>query len=573
MDTKAELDVFGIYSVQTANYEIREEVHDGKEYIVVPIVMMVEGVHHGNRGPVLHQAQELSKFVETWNGRPITVGHPEVEGHAVSANASPEVHDQVTVGHVFNANYNNGLRAEAWLDVQRLAAVSPLALTYIYEGQPIDVSVGVFNDTAYIEGEWRGETYESIASNYRPDHLALLPGERGACSWDDGCGIRLNKEGGEMDVHATVTGMETKRSELGMSVAEFYAVPRDPPSDSKLPIFDAAHVRNAMARFSQTQGLSSQERATAKRKIIAKAHKFDIDTSGFEGATNNSADVDESKQEWVKKIIQNYVDLGYRELLQSLQSKLDAMDVPGERTHYIQEVYDDYLIYSVRTRNGGETLFKRGYTINAGGIADFGEDTPVEVRRKIEYVTMKMVRTNFNNNKKEDVMANDNLCCEAKIDALIANPLTNFSAEDKEWMSKLSESQVEKLAPKESKPKENIQVNQVDEKEVIKTYQSTLKELDDFLPIMPSHVKATVEAGVKLYKEKRKTLMQGILDNSEFTEEELEVMSDDMIEKINKSINVADYSGQGAGGTSRGGDAPVDKLLPPGVGVKKEKEG
>ena len=79
-----------------------------------------------------------------------------------------------------------------------------------------------------------------------------------------------------------VTAMEEERHRRGMTVAEFYAVPRNPPSNSKLPIFDATHVRNAMARFNQTQGLSAEERATAKRKIIAAAHKFNIDATEFE---------------------------------------------------------------------------------------------------------------------------------------------------------------------------------------------------------------------------------------------------------------------------------------------------
>lgn len=87
----------------------------------------------------------------------------------------------------------------------------------------------------------------------------------------------INKENREQ-----VTAMEAKRKELGMSVDEFYAIPADPPSESKLPIFDAAHVRNAMARFNQLKGVSAEEKATAKKKIIAAAKKFDIDTSNFE---------------------------------------------------------------------------------------------------------------------------------------------------------------------------------------------------------------------------------------------------------------------------------------------------
>jgi len=79
-----------------------------------------------------------------------------------------------------------------------------------------------------------------------------------------------------------ITAFEEKRKAMGMSPSEFYAIPREPPSESKLPIFDEAHVRNAMARFNQIKGVSPAEKASAKRKIMAKAKKFGIDVQAFE---------------------------------------------------------------------------------------------------------------------------------------------------------------------------------------------------------------------------------------------------------------------------------------------------
>lgn len=91
---------------------------------------------------------------------------------------------------------------------------------------------------------------------------------------------RKSKEKQEM---ARITAMEAKRKALKMSPSQFYAAPRDPPSTSALPIFDKAHVRNAMARWNQTHFRSAEEKAKAKRKIIARAKKFGINTRGFEG--------------------------------------------------------------------------------------------------------------------------------------------------------------------------------------------------------------------------------------------------------------------------------------------------
>lgn len=182
-----------VQSVEIADYEIRTEMHLGKEHLVVPVVMMVEGVHSGSRGPLFHSAQELGSVVAAWNGIPITIQHPQESGIFVSANSPGQIDN--SVGRVYNAHMDGDkLKAEAWLDVQKLAAVSPIAMDYIEEKRPLDVSVGVFTTEEETEGEWNGEHYTAIARNHRPDHLALLPGVEGACNWTDGCGIRVNSK-------------------------------------------------------------------------------------------------------------------------------------------------------------------------------------------------------------------------------------------------------------------------------------------------------------------------------------------------------------------------------------------
>lgn len=53
------------------------------------------------------------------------------------------------------------------------------------------------------------------------------------------------------------------------------------PRLRKLPLNDAGHVRNAMARFNQTQGWTGNEKAAAKAKIIRYAKKYGIDVGDF----------------------------------------------------------------------------------------------------------------------------------------------------------------------------------------------------------------------------------------------------------------------------------------------------
>ena len=49
------------------------------------------------------------------------------------------------------------------------------------------------------------------------------------------------------------------------------------PKERKEPIHDASHVRNAIARFNQVEGVSDDERDAAWRRIKAAAKKHGVD--------------------------------------------------------------------------------------------------------------------------------------------------------------------------------------------------------------------------------------------------------------------------------------------------------
>jgi hypothetical protein len=60
--------------------------------------------------------------------------------------------------------------------------------------------------------------------------------------------------------------------ELGSSQFAF-------PRERKEPLTDARHVRNAIARFNQVEGVSRSERDAAWRRITAAAKKYGIEIS------------------------------------------------------------------------------------------------------------------------------------------------------------------------------------------------------------------------------------------------------------------------------------------------------
>jgi hypothetical protein len=51
------------------------------------------------------------------------------------------------------------------------------------------------------------------------------------------------------------------------------------PKERKEPLNNASHVRNAIARFNQVEGVSDEERDAAWRRIKKAADKFGVEVS------------------------------------------------------------------------------------------------------------------------------------------------------------------------------------------------------------------------------------------------------------------------------------------------------
>jgi hypothetical protein len=51
------------------------------------------------------------------------------------------------------------------------------------------------------------------------------------------------------------------------------------PKERKEPLTDAAHIRNAIARFNQVEGVSDAERDRAWKRIKAAAQAYDVEVA------------------------------------------------------------------------------------------------------------------------------------------------------------------------------------------------------------------------------------------------------------------------------------------------------
>ena len=180
--------------------QIRNETLNGKEYSVVPVVALLEGVWHGasSEYPELALASEFGSVPEGWNGRPVTLGHPKRAGSFVSA-GSPDVYEKDTIGILFNTKVEDKkLKTEAWIDKAKVAELGEEVQTQVdrlTSGELVEVSTGLFTNMEDTEGVYNGDEFSGIWRNVIPDHLAILPeGVIGACSVADGAGApRLNQ--------------------------------------------------------------------------------------------------------------------------------------------------------------------------------------------------------------------------------------------------------------------------------------------------------------------------------------------------------------------------------------------
>ena len=444
-------------AVAGAQYSITMEA----DTIAVPVVMMVEGVHSGSDGAVLHTKEGLTASVAGWDNMPVVIQHPQSpDGTYISANSE----GVVSVGSITQPKMvGDKLKAILVLNKQSLLAQSPQAMEAILNQHPIDVSIGAYTADKQETGEWGGETYQKITEAYTPDHLAILPGAEGACNWADGCGIRVNQS------------QLNKEGEAKMNVKE-------------------------------------------QIKDLLKVHGV--------AASVLSVNVAQGFQE--------RIELAYR--------AVDALD--SDSYHfYLEEMYEDHIIYRRRSRNNNQPTearwYKQMYKLEEAGTLIL-EGEPERVIKETTYTPYQGVIINKKEENKE---------MNAKVQSLIENPLTAFTKCDVQWLELQTNEVLDKLVPIAP---ETVELND----ESVRGYMAKYSKTEEVVGFLPESLQAIVTNAVKAEAAKKIELIEKIQNNAKDTWEvaELTAMGMEMLEKIDKSMGaekvvekeVVDYSA-GAG--------------------------
>lgn len=179
-----------------ATAKVQRRVLDGKKYLVAPLSILVPGVLNGSKGPLFYPPDHVANAAPKWDGMPIVVYHPTIMGKNVSA-THPGVLEKSGIGFVKNSKIGKAGRntAHGWFDEERTKKVDVRVYNSLIAGKQIELSTGLFTDNEETPGVHNGKQYVAVAKNYRPDHLAILPDQIGACSINDGCGVLVNGSG------------------------------------------------------------------------------------------------------------------------------------------------------------------------------------------------------------------------------------------------------------------------------------------------------------------------------------------------------------------------------------------
>lgn len=176
--------------------KVRKEKLNGRDVLIVPSATMPDGcILNGIQYP----AEEISKAFATLDRTPAPLGHPQINGKFVSAR-DPE---GINIGWV--GAWNTNVRQEGGrvlldkvIDLERAnqSDGGKAVLAAIEAGDPVHTSTGLLCNLESANGDG----FKSIARDIFFDHDAILIGEDGAATPEQGVGMMVNAAGKDIEV-------------------------------------------------------------------------------------------------------------------------------------------------------------------------------------------------------------------------------------------------------------------------------------------------------------------------------------------------------------------------------------
>lgn len=460
----------------------REETLLGREYLVVPVIAMVEGVRFGagQTEPELGLASEFGDVPIAWANRPLVLNHPQIDGTFVSAN-TPDILEQYQFGMTMNPELkDNKLHMEAWIDVQRVKDLGgEFEDTYnrIVDQEDVEVSVGFFSDLRKTKGKFKGQKYGAIWTNIKPDHLAVLSeGIIGACSVKDGCGVPRINETGE--------NMPTK-SELKTTGAAGCTCGNNAPETDDEPVTQKG-LKQLLAEILKPFTQSKEEKAL-------EAHKAQREIN--QAIVNESLKIND--QAIHSSLLNNDV---YKMIAQAVQKKY------GTYCYLYGYTQDVAVFESYNYNNGGYQCQQVGINVTDSAVEFVGE--PQEVILQTKIVPQTSTATTTEGNNPTDVNAQEN-------DMTTPNNTPNTPAPEPTPSN-----------PPATPPTQPNPTTQSTEKKVLTA--------QEYIDQAPAEIRDMLNASLRAQETKKADLIKTLTDHksNKFTQEYLKAQSVEVLENM-----------------------------------------
>lgn len=507
------------------SYSIREEQFEGRLHIVVPVVALVEGVHAGTAGAMFYPGDEIGKYIASWNGVPLPVFHPQEWGVHVSAN-TPQLLDSKSTGRFFHASFDpdgSKLKGELWIDVAKAEEIAPEVLSILRGGRRLEISTALWWDEDGVSGTWKGEEYQSTVRNYRPDHIALLPGGQGACSFDDGCGVRTNEAKNLFGrFKEFVLSLATK---VGIGVKALELSHEDLKSRVQVAI----------------DGLDNRSWIHVVKAVFDDVVVYEaMSISPSEGSPGGSPQL---------------YRRGY------------AVDADEKVT-----LQDD--VEEVRREVSYVPVANQAGTVNVNRKPE-REESAMKTKKELVEALIACDETKFKEKDREQLMtlseemlekleapevdAEQKKEREGLVEALIASDKTEFKEDDRGHLMTLPEKMLEKLKAPEANQKP--EKKPADDK---KTEEEKPPTLDTFIESAPVEIQGTLRRSVERDLAVKEELVKALMgnDRNEFTKEQLEKKD---IEELNRLATLGrvpvDFTGRVGGPAENADEIPTAPLV------------
>lgn len=195
---------------------VRKTKRNGRDVLIVPSATLPDDVVMND---IMYPAGEIAKSFQTLNRTPAPAGHPSINGQFVSA-SDPEGINRGWIG-AWNENVRqeqmpdgrNRVLIDKVIDVQRAneSDRGRAVLAAIDQGDPIHTSTGLL---CHLEDANGDVAYSAIARDIEFDHDAILIGEEGAATPEQGVGMLVNSNGDEEKIEVINSRVEWAEDDL-----------------------------------------------------------------------------------------------------------------------------------------------------------------------------------------------------------------------------------------------------------------------------------------------------------------------------------------------------------------------